>query len=80
MPKKEFKTLGFRIYLFEGGTVDQEARGTLVFFGNGETEIGRKMFNHWDEISNGMRKLIREAGYKKQWKDDHWEFEKKVRI
>lgn len=77
MVKTEYKMLRFKIHLFDKGTVDQEARGNLVFCDKGNKEISHKMFNHWDEISSGMRKLIKEAGYKKKWIDGHWEFVKK---
>lgn len=65
------------IYLYEGGTTDQEARGTIAFYDKSDKQIDQKTFNHWDEIPSGMRTLIRKAGYVKHWKEDHWEFDKK---
>ncbi len=75
--KEEYATIGFRIYLFKGGNIGDDVKGALVSLGTGDKEIGRKMFNHWDEIPSGIRKLLRKAGYRKQWKGNHWKFEKK---
>lgn len=78
-PKKEYATIGFRIYLFKRGNIGADIKGRLVSLGTGDKEIGHEMFNHWDDIQSGMRKLLKDAGYTKKWNEkiDLWEFEKK---
>ena len=68
----------FMIYLYQGGSPTEDAKGTIAFLDKGEQQIGNvKSFNHWDEIPRGMRKLIAEAGYIKRSDEDGWRFEKK---
>jgi len=77
LPKKEYATIRFMVYLYDGGTVTQEARGTIAFYDKGNKQRDQITFNHWDEILSGMRKLLRRAGYVKRWQDGYWAFKKK---
>jgi hypothetical protein len=68
----------FTIYLYQGGTPTEDAKGTITFLDKGEIQKGNtKSFNHWDEVPRGMRKLIEEAGYIKRSDKDGWQFEKR---
>ena len=77
MPKREYATLRFMVYLYEGGTPTQEARGTIAFYNKGEKQLDQQTFNHWDEIISGMRKLLRRSGYIKRSDENGWLFKKK---
>jgi hypothetical protein len=68
----------FMIYLYQDGTPNSDAIGTIAFYDKGEKQIGNvKQFNHWDEIPKGLRKLVEENGYIKRSGANGWEFEKK---
>ncbi len=77
MPKKARTCMRFTIFLYQDGTPTADAIGTIAFLDKGEKQISQKMFNHWDEIPRGMRKLIEEAGYIKRSDKDGWQFEKR---
>jgi hypothetical protein len=64
------------IYLYNGGTPNEEAKGHIAFYDKGETPTAKKAFDHWDEIPSGIRKLLRESGYVKHSDADGWWFEK----
>lgn len=72
MSKKEYGTLGFRIYLYDRGPAGQEAKGNIALLDESGKQIAQKTFNHWDEIPSGMRKLLKDAGYVKRGKEDGW--------
>jgi hypothetical protein len=68
----------FKIFLYQEGTPNEDAKGTIVFLDKGEKQTGAtKSFNHWDEIPRGIRKLLQEAGYIKRSDKNGWQFEKR---
>jgi len=71
------KTIGFRVYLYYGGEINDSAAGTIALLDeHGKQKYGSKTFNNWDEIPTTMRRLVSKTlGLKKSWKGKHWEFE-----
>lgn len=74
--KRKRTCIRFMIYLYNAGTPNEEAKGHIMFYDKGETQIAKKAFDHWDEILSGIRKLLRESGYVKRTDKDGWWFEK----
>jgi len=56
--KKEYETIGFRVYLYHGFNPSQEARGTVALLDMKGTQIDKENYNHWDEIPQKMRRLL----------------------
>ena len=57
--KEEYETIGFRVYLYHGFNPSQEARGTVALLNKKGTQIDKAAYNHWDEIPQMMRRLLR---------------------
>ena len=87
MPKHKktpLKTIGFRVYLYYGGEMNDTAVGTIALLdAHGEQTYGKpgqKTFNNWDEIPTAMRRLVSKTlGLRKAWKGKYWEYEKSKR-
>lgn len=56
--KKEYRTIGFRVYLYGGFNPAQEARGTIALLDKTGKQVEQLTYNHWDEIPQRMRRLL----------------------
>jgi len=75
--RKNLETIGFRVYVFKGGPLNDEIKGRVALLDKSGKHVDNEMFNHWDELIKAIRTLMRRAGYRKVWKKDYWIFEQK---
>lgn len=74
--KTLYATLRFMVYLYRGGELGQEAKGTIAFYDTGSKQRMQRTFNHWDEVPAAMRDMLKQSRYVKRWKGKDWKYEK----
>lgn len=60
MPRKPQEAYEFRLYIFKKARYDLSSlKGTIALLDNRGKQIDRTVFNHSDEISGKLRKMLR---------------------